>query len=362
LQPNTIVLPSDGSVTVSNVTATGLTLTGKVPSISPGSVLVDPAPPGLIRKVTAVSQGADGSAVLQTVQGTLEDVFQQVQMRLNKQLGPGDLTRASRLQLPNLRSVTRDVNLPLSFSGELAPGVTLAISGNLALGIDVGIDIGFSGFIPQPVITQAHAIATMDFTVQPTLTVQAGASFDVKKPYSAQPLEFEPLLLCLDPPIWVTPSLQFYAGASGQVLVGVDMTGSFGADVRTGLQYSADAGWQAVKSASPTGQVQVGTDHFTQLQLAATPFRAELSFKIESVAGPYIFADLPEFDLAVARKSSPPGTDVSADGVFDADLGFKVEVLGKELADYDLPNLELVRHSFYDKFYADDGQVTVGIQ
>ena len=108
--------------------------------------------------------------------------------------------------------------------------------------------------------------------------------------------------------------------------------------------------------------MQVGTDHFTQLQLAATPFREELSFKIESVVGPYIFTDLPELDLTVARKSSPPGTDVSVDGVFDAGLGFKVEVLGKEVADFDLPNLELVRHSFYDKFYADDGQVTVGIQ
>jgi hypothetical protein len=288
-------------------------------------------------------------------------VFQQVQMRLNKQLGPGDLTRASRLQLPNLRSVTRDGNLPLNFSGGLAAGVTLDITVGLRLGIDVGITIGFSGFIPHPVITHAHAIATMDFTVQPSLGIQGGASFDVKKPYFPKPLEFEPLLLWPEPPIWVTPELQVYAGASGQVVAGVEVTGSFGANVRRGLQYSADAGWQAVKSASPTAQVHVGTDHFTQLQLAATPFREELSFKIDCVVGPYIFTDLPELDLTVARKSSPPGTDVSVDGVFDAGLGFKFEVLGKELADYDLPDAGL-RFSLYDKFYADDGQVTVGIQ
>jgi hypothetical protein len=108
--------------------------------------------------------------------------------------------------------------------------------------------------------------------------------------------------------------------------------------------------------------VQVGTDHFAQLQATATLLRAELSFEIESVVGPYIFTDLPTFELAVARKSPPPGTDVSVDGVFDAGLGFKVEVLGKEVADFDLSSLELARHSFYHAFYADDGQVTVGIQ
>jgi hypothetical protein len=84
LQPTLKVLPQDGSVRISAVTADSVTLSGAAPPLAAGDALLsnETLPDGtfgLIRKVVSVSQnGAD--TLVQTQPGDLADVFQTAQI------------------------------------------------------------------------------------------------------------------------------------------------------------------------------------------------------------------------------------------------------------------------------------------
>lgn len=74
LQPGVVPIPDDGSVVISNVTPTSITLSGNVPQLKPGSVIAGGPPPGVMRRV--VSLGRSGNSVtLQTTDAALTDVF-----------------------------------------------------------------------------------------------------------------------------------------------------------------------------------------------------------------------------------------------------------------------------------------------
>ena len=92
VQPNVRVLPSDGSVTISNVTPTSVTLSGKVPALSPGIVLVSGQGEGMLRKVVSVASSGN-SQVVQTVTATLPEVFKQADIKITKTFGPDDYTQ-----------------------------------------------------------------------------------------------------------------------------------------------------------------------------------------------------------------------------------------------------------------------------
>lgn len=91
LAPAVRTLPSDGSVTVSAVTDTSVTLTGKVPSLKPGDILMSQKGQGLLRSVTAVSQAA-GVTTVTTAPAVVTDAVEQCDASFSKAFSSTDVT------------------------------------------------------------------------------------------------------------------------------------------------------------------------------------------------------------------------------------------------------------------------------
>src|SRR5687767_2467957 len=70
LKPNVVVLPSDGSVALSGVTDSSVTLSGAAPVLLPGAILVSSSGAGMLRRVLSAASNA-GMQVLQTEDASL---------------------------------------------------------------------------------------------------------------------------------------------------------------------------------------------------------------------------------------------------------------------------------------------------
>jgi len=367
LQPNAIVLPTDGSVTVSNPSPNQITLSGNVPPITTSNVIVDPTPPGHIYKVTGVSNLTKGGVSLQTTQGTLEDVFQEANLQITKQLSASDISNLSsaqkRLLMTGNTRDGRDIGFKISFpSMDLGNGVSLTISGTFDAGLDMNVSIGLSGFPPLPSIQSAHVILNMGVSL--TASIEAtllNISIDEKVQLNNPAWILDSILLCEFPPIWITPTLTLYSLAKAEFKEKISMSGTISLNGQAGLQYTKNSGWKPVLSGSVT-DTSTPPELIADLDFDLTTLRAELAFELESAAGPYINEDLPQYELKVSQSSSPTGVEVKLTDKFDVDVGCKVDALGYTLADVSLPGLTLHEDTIYDHVFASQGQANVGIQ
>lgn len=88
LQPNVRELPDDGSVTVGVVADDSVTLTGDVPDLQPGDVLIkNDGDDQFLRKVVSVTTEG-GTTVVQTAPAVMTDVFQSADIIQTVNLGP----------------------------------------------------------------------------------------------------------------------------------------------------------------------------------------------------------------------------------------------------------------------------------
>lgn len=103
LDPNTpivrrevAVLPSDGTVQVGDLGADGtLTITGAVPPLVPGSVIVSGQGRGLLRRVSEVVSAGSGMTIVRTESAQLTDVFEKAKIRFQRDIAIDDLDPAS---------------------------------------------------------------------------------------------------------------------------------------------------------------------------------------------------------------------------------------------------------------------------
>lgn len=90
LQPGVVAIPDDGSVIISNLTPTSVTLWGKVPDLKPGAVIAGGPAPGIMRRVVSVTPSGNG-VTLQTTDVALTDVFKTAHMHFNGPVALGPL-------------------------------------------------------------------------------------------------------------------------------------------------------------------------------------------------------------------------------------------------------------------------------
>ena len=366
LQPNVVILPADGSVTVSNVTSTGMTLSGKIPTIAANTVIVNPAPPGMIRKVTAVTSSSSSQIVLQTAQGTLEEVFQQADLQVSKQFGTSDIAKFvpanGTLSDPNIPKGTPPTGFALSFPAvTLASGVTLSCSGTLNAQLDMSVSIGTSGTPPVSAIQSASFAITLNANLTVTLTAQNGATISSNVQLNNPAWGLAPVSLLTSPAIWITPTITLFTLASGTLKEAMTMTGAIGLSAKGGARYAAGSGWQPITNASLTDTTQP-QQLFADIDFTMTPLRAEMDFDLMSVPGPYVHADLPGRELVVSAVPSPTGVEVKLTDSIHADAGCDTSALGASLTNVTLAGLQLVTDTVFDKTYPSQGQATVGIQ
>ncbi len=334
-------------------------------SLQAGNVLVVPplgansvAPFGLLRKITAVSPGS--SVIVVTVQSaTLADAFQRLSIGLNSQansanvqsvrtlsgvvfhpgttLGPHPLARSistsNAVQDPCGSSSLGVFDIPESISFDPEVGITLSGQVEVCSGLNFSVDmVGKGLFNLQPQLNSLTATATVgeysDLSLQGEFL---SGSFD------PDPIVLGTLVAPTIPvpglPIWVTPVVTVFAGASGNISAGFSTEASEAGSITGGVNYSSGQ-WTPVQ---PT----------PSLQFSFTPPVIDSSLEAKAYAG--VGIDLKVWDL-VGPSFKPDGyiefnADINAnpwwtliggiEGPMSVDVGF----LGENLASYSLGNM-----------------------
>lgn len=265
LRPNVKELPDDGSVTIAEITDETVTLTGDVPPLEPGDVVIDnEGDDQFLRKVVSVTTEG-GSTVVTTGPAVMTDVFESAEIQETVELGPEFL---GSLQ-PTMPGVTfgepEQVNargeefaawrLPIHFGDAIiADSGRGSLIGNgditIRLGLYKALSVGVRNFV---VPTVNHFALVPEVTVEGNLTVTGKGSGDFRQefpltgPFSYPIAGFGPVSLNLNGQLMVTVDGFVQADASMQ------MNGSV--KLECGIEAVADQ-WRAVGNFTPVFSVE----------------------------------------------------------------------------------------------------------
>jgi len=184
VKDNVLVLPDDGTVQIVSVTDTSLTMTGDVPALQAGDVIVSGEGQGLLRKVVASRSTTRGDVEIDTLQGMLEDVFQQADISLQKDLVAGDFSVIESTYpgvtiepSPAASSTARDI-----FDELLVKFINIPITDQVTLTAEAKVRFGMSCDI------QIDQTGLRQFRFVPTINVKATGKLEGKLTVAAYPL------------------------------------------------------------------------------------------------------------------------------------------------------------------------------
>lgn len=319
-----------------------LKLSGAIPFLKKGDVIVSSEGQGLLQRVKRVVSRRNGQVELETEPGTLLDVFEQADIKITKRLGAKDFTsvqtkipgvtyKGASSAVPTSSSapalshvVTKStIDLPdLSFGWDFAPidggGGKIGLSGSISVQPVLEIEIRIRPFPPR--LDYCRFVIRTTSTDNLTLSAQGNASFaNYKKLYAVAmgatiPVPVGPVV------IPVTPALGLYVQLNGSATLGL----SYSLDVTTqsggGFEYVYDRSPALTKvevndSSTAAGKLYANAE----MSLSFTPARAEFTFYIFALKGPYLFANMPELTASVKA-----GTDLQDPTRICWDIGAKV--------------------------------------
>jgi len=326
---------------VSNVTDTGLTLSGNIPSgIGPGTVLVIGKAPGLLRKVVTVRSSRNGAMDLETIQANLEDVFQQWEVEESHTLKPAELqlsnlapgvtveTRTGRPDLPVARLKLTDVTIDdgLKADGEI----------EVQTRIDIGCRIRWGH------LERFSFIQTQTVTSSVTIKAAAKKTFYEKR-FSLCHVEGAPIMISAWPPVWITPALDFNIRPEGSIEAGVQAKCTGSITTRTGAVYE-NGSWRSIGECDQPQFTSPLNDFgpYLAMSFKVSVPEIQLGLKIMSVAGPFVGIDCPYFQssLELLHLQDPiPTAKVDLTVGVGARIGVYVQILSSTLAseDWDIP-------------------------
>ena len=368
MQPNVVVLPSDGSVTVANQVADSVTLAGSVPMLAPGSIIVSGAHKGLLRKVMSTTSSG-GSTIVQTQQATLEDVFQDADIGVTKTLGPADFSSITPMitglsvNHPVSQSSTAKnpkdltVSLPLTFTHvkfpQNNPAAELNGTGNITLSFDAAISIHH--FQLQTVRWVPHLTGILK--VQ--LSSSASVNFSEAKILLAH-LEGKPFDVQVGPvPVVFVPKIDLYATMGGNVTAGVTLTSNASVTADAGVEYDQSSGWHPITQINHTLDLVPTLSTYASASYDFTPLRTEFTLYVYDVAGPYVALDMPKLNATVTAHATPPSADVNIGGDINGEAGFHVKIFKLDV-DYQTPPLS-APFDIYHNTFVSTGTIIVGV-
>jgi len=354
-----------------SVSPNGLTLTMSASSpvaqsLAPGDVIVVPptsasgiAPMGMLRYV--ISTNNSNSQIVATTQpGTLSEAFQRVGFQIQDQLAtasiqvahlaPGVVFRPGATVAKSLGNVHAHnssgppsdpcggyslgvFDVPESIQIDAVPGLSLSGTIEVCSGLNFAVDIVGTGFLGlQPAVNSLTATASMgeyaDLTLQGDLL---SGSFD-PNPTTLATLDFPPIAVA-GLPIWVTPEISVFVGASGNIASGLSTEVSSAGTFIGGVTYASGT-WSPVPL---TPSFQFGYQPPTlSASLSAKAYAGiEFDLYVYDLIGPSFKPD-GYLDLEANIASNPWWTlSAGLEGPMSLDVTF----LGENLASYDLGTL-----------------------
>ncbi len=365
VNPEVRVLPEDGSVVISNLTANGLTLSGAVPALVPGSVIVSGEGAGLMRRVLSVEQVGDDT-ILTTEDATFEDVFESADIRFRKSFTQDDIESfviagnpvplasggPGRGPIGNLTQFPIDV--PAFTIAQDIPDAKIFLSYS-ATGI---LEFGIEGII---IVDREDRLTR----VQLVLTALYRGAFSCKTGFEVdvfEPIEKGLFTIIGKPrrigqvgivPIMLLPVLYGQTVVSGSVKAGLEAggNGEWGVSAGVNATRRADGGFDFEPVFVPGSSGLIETPNFFgSMAFGVSPWQLELQTSLNAIIGPVFKADLPKFAFELKAKVPQNTVDVEIKAIFAGSAGVQAGLFSATLpisnVQYTITEFSLFKRTF----------------
>ncbi len=372
IKPGVVVLPEDGSVTVNGLTDSGLTLSGSVPTLSPGNVLVSGQGAGFVRRVTAVSL-VGTTLVLTTQTGSLEDLFESAEVRFRKKLSsePGDTVQ---VHVPGAQVGRREGRLEFEGIPIVVPEFKIATE---ELGVEIAAKFGANGLLNFDLdgefdFTLANGLERFALSLAQDYNGSFAASTEVETSFFG-PREipffthvFTPRRLgMIGPiPIILLPVLMAQVAYKGAAKGGFGTSGNGSFRVSEGFSArklpSGEYDFSGSFNASRDGEFS-SPNFFGVVEFELVPWQLELQTSFDGLIGPVFKADLPAFRASVQANLTHKTVEMKLEAVFGGKVGAQAGLFGLTLPIFEIPTAErkFTLPGFPKTFQPGDGAATV---
>jgi hypothetical protein len=351
IKPNVFVIPEDGSVTVSGLTDSGLTLSGTLPTLTPGSMLVSGQGPGFIRRVMGVTPvGTTLSLITQT--GSLEDVIESAEVRFRKKLNqePEDTIQVHAPGVQIGRSAGRQdtpegipIHVPEFKVARDEEGTEFAakFAANGILNFDVDGEFIF---------TLANGLERFGLSLTADYNGTFLASTEAETPFiGPREIEFATFigsprrLGAIGPiPILLLPVLFIQVVYKGAAKAG------FRTRTNGGCRFHLVLGFTARKLSSgdyhfdglfvPTRNGNFDSPNFFgAVEFELIPWQFELQTSLDGLIGPVFKANMPAVKAAVEPHPIDKFVDVKLEAAFGGSAGAQAGMFGLTLPIWEVP-------------------------
>ncbi|MEZ0325258.1 MAG: hypothetical protein ACAH95_05085 [Fimbriimonas sp.] len=367
LQPNVMVLPDDGTVTLSAVTDSSVTVQGSAASIAPGAVIVSAAGSGMARKVISVTALSD-AFVCQTENASLTDIFKEVHLKLRRQISPADALSIDVVDgfeyvpptaAPGRSLLEFNFKYTNEFPGSVADSLKMSTSADAKFKIELGVDV------------EIEDGALIKFSVVPAIITSTSFEMAYKakfeKKYPEEPLtyariEVRPLLFWIGPvPVVVQPKVTFSGQLAVSVEGGAKMKGECSSTYRGGTVYDAVADtWTPIREAVTSGTLASAPSAYVNAEASLSLAQIGFELLFYGVVGPKLELDAGKLSAKWEAKESP---DLSSK--LSCTLGFsltgvvKGDAFGKNVSYSFGPKIEAEYTLFEKTFMPGNGDVEV---
>ncbi len=326
--------------------------TPELEALDPGDVLVgdasDKAPNGFLRKVKEVTTLCDKIVVV-TEFATLEEAIQDASVQTHQTLKPGMVLSANHAD--GVTMSTSPDGLGFEFSlvdvvlydhdgDNRTKNDRITADGSIALDIsaDVGINISWFKLKQFRFITTATETAEISVKWNYPLSIERSVPIDITD------IKLSPITVMAGPvPIVIVPDLSLAIDYGGEVSVAVTTGVVQEASLRLGATYE-NGHWSGVHEFNNKFVFNSPSIELSASVMAGV--HPELSFKLYGVAGPYVgIVMYLELEAAISAEGrdvllSPDDLEISLYAGLQLISGAKIEVLGKELANYEAGSLD----------------------
>jgi hypothetical protein len=337
MDPDVIVLQS--GTTLRSFDATSVTLTGTLPTLAPGNIIVSQEGDGLMRKVVSTStSGAD--LVVQTEQAGLSDIFTDADILVKQKLDLDSFTVVSSAPGVTLNTISkggRDFQRTISFNNLTIATPTEPIAASVVINGEANLIVDFEWIyreendIMQEVGMKVTPAVLSDLTA--TCAIKATGSKDFEYLHLMGPIVSIPVGPIVIP---VRPELKCKAGISASGEVGFEMKSTLAFTTTMGVKGVAtstgDLVPQTIFNFTKSGQLDVLKNVYGSAKAEVSPLNAELSLLILGITGPFVSGKAFAFEGELRHDALPPRkVTATLTKVHAFTAGVKGEFLGTEL-------------------------------
>lgn len=328
---NVIVLPDNALNKIVNYSDGAITFSEAV-NCSKNDILVAKISPetpyGFLRRVNSLS---DNKKIVYTHQASLEEAVEEGTLEFTKTLLPSD-----KSSFKSLEGVTLTEGKAFNFSYQLENVVLYDADGNTSTTDDQVIANGYIDFNSSfdfKLKTKNWKIDYFHFknTINENSKLEINANtseFALDEKTTIFQTWFTPFVVMAGPvPVVFVPELEVNVGLDGNVSINSSMNVTQEASLTGGIKYE-NSQWGIINDFSNDflfNAPQIPSE--LNVKASAGP---QLGLFLYGIAGPYIEANA----FARLNASGSPNLSWKLYGGFEAKAGTKVEVLGKELLDY----------------------------